>query len=156
MDEHIVLSGEGETQFLQGHIVDDNLNNTSWYIDKHNKYADREMVDILGRKYGLFDLDESIADDTTNKQARFKRYLKERIYNELPVFVRPTFYFLYRYILRLGVLDGTKGFAFHFMQGYWYRSLVDLRVYEAELKLKECLSKEEKLEVLRKLTGLEL
>jgi glycosyltransferase involved in cell wall biosynthesis len=156
MDEHIVLSGEGKTMFLNGHIVDDNLNNTRWYIDKHNKYADREMVDILGRKYGLFDQDDSISEDASNNQARIKRFVKERIYNKLPVFVRPTFYFLYRYFLRLGFMDGTKGFAFHFMQGFWYRSLVDLRVYEAEMQMKNCNSKVERLQVLKDLTELDL
>ncbi len=156
MDEHIVLDGAGKTQFLQGHLVDDNLNNTRWYIDKHNKYADREMIDILGQKYDLFDHDNSISDDSTNKQARLKRFVKESIYNKVPLFVRPTLYFIYRYILRLGVLDGTKGFAFHFMQGYWYRSLVDLRVYEAEVKMKTCETKEQRLQVLKDLTGLDV
>ena len=156
MDEHIVLSGSGKTQFLDGHIVDDNLNNTRWYIDKHNKYADREMIDILGRKYGLFQLDDSISEDAGNHQARIKRFVKERVYNKLPVFIRPTIYFLYRYFLRFGLLDGSKGFAFHFMQGFWYRCLVDLRVYEAELKIKDCHSNEERLRLLKELTGLNL
>jgi glycosyltransferase involved in cell wall biosynthesis len=156
MDEHIILEGAGKTQFLQGHIVDDNLNNTRWYIDKHNKYADREMLDILGRKYNLFKHDNSISEDSTNKQARIKRLVKEVVYNKIPLFVRPTLYFLYRYFLRLGILDGTKGFAFHFMQGYWYRSLVDLRVYEAEIKMKSCSTKGERLQVLKDLTGLDV
>lgn len=156
MDEHIVLSGNRNTKFLSGHIVDDNLNNTRWYIDKHNKYADREMVDILSRKYNLFPQDESISEDTSNFQARAKRFVKERIYNKLPVFLRPIIYFFYRYFLRLGFLDGTKGFAFHFMQGLWYRSLVDLRVFEAEELLKSAKSKEDKIFFLRQLTGLDI
>ena len=156
MDEHIILEGQGKTAFLNGHIVDDNLNNSRWYIDKHNNYADREMVDILGKKYGLFLLDEAISSDTSNRQARIKRFIKENVYNRLPVFVRPTLYFLYRYFLRLGFLDGTKGFAFHFNQGYWYRALVDLRVYEAEMKMKGCVDNEQRLAVLRELTGLDI
>jgi glycosyltransferase involved in cell wall biosynthesis len=156
MDEHIVLDGGANTMFFKGHIVDDNLNNTRWYIDKHNKYADREMIDILSSKYSLFSSDESISEDKSNAQARIKRFVKEKIYNNLPVFFRPTLYFLYRYFFRLGFLDGTKGFAFHFMQGYWYRSLVDLRVYEAEILLKDCKNNKERIEVLKHLTGLDL
>ncbi|MCY0966946.1 glycosyltransferase family 2 protein [Parathalassolituus penaei] len=156
MDEHIVLSGDGNTMFLNGHIVDDNLNNTRWYIDKHNRYADREMIDIVGRKYDLFEQDESIAKDSSNNQARIKRFVKERVYNSLPVFIRPTFYFLYRYFIRLGFMDGVKGFAFHFMQGFWYRTLVDLRVYEAEMQMKHCQSKAERVQILKDLTGLDL
>jgi len=155
MDEHIVLE-HGGTEQLAGHIVDDNLNNTRWWVEKHNNYADREMLDILDRKYGLFSSDDVLKNDSEGSQAKWKRMIKEGIYNKLPIFVRPLLYFLYRYFLRLGFMDGTKGFAFHFMQGYWYRSLVDLRVYEAELKLVGSNDNRERVNRLEKLTGLEL
>ncbi|MEP4891148.1 MAG: glycosyltransferase family 2 protein [Aliiglaciecola sp.] len=156
MDEHIVLDGGGKTNQLSGHIVDDNLNNTRWWTDKHNKYADREMIDILDKKYGLFESDESLKNDSSNRQAKIKRFVKEQMYNNLPIFVRPLFYFLYRYFIRLGFLDGKRGFAFHFMQGYWYRSMVDLRVYEAERLLVGVESNQQKIEILKSLTGLKL
>ena len=156
MDEHIVLDNNESTMFFKSSIVDDNLNNTSWYIEKHNKYASREMLDILISKYNLLDYDSSLDEDTSNKQARIKRFLKNKVYNKLPIFVRPILYFLYRYILLLGFLDGKKGFAFHFMQGLWYRSLVDLRVYEAELKIKGLKSNSDVIEILSRLTKLDL
>lgn len=155
MDEHIVLDGGGMTSILTGHIVDDNLNNTRWWSEKHNKYADREMVDILDRKYGLFSVDDSLKSDE-GSQAKFKRIFKEEFYNKLPIFVRPFLYFLYRYFVRLGFLDGVRGFAFHFFQGYWYRSLVDLRVYEAEKILEGATNNEERIDLLEQLTGLQL
>lgn len=156
MDEHIVLPEGVKTSQLTGHIVDDNLNNTRWWTDKHNKYADREMLDILIRKHQLMGVDEALSHDGDNTQARIKRFVKEGIYNRLPVFVRPFLYFLYRYFLRLGFLDGVRGFAFHFFQGYWYRSLVDLRVYEAERLFMPADSKEEKIRKLEVLTGLKI
>lgn len=158
MDEHIVLDDGGQTEMLSGHIVDDNLNNTRWWTDKHNKYADREMVDILGRKYNLFAADQTLEVDDSSSQAKIKRLVKEKLYNRIPLFVRPLLYFLYRYFIRLGFLDGKKGFAFHFFQGYWYRSLVDLRVLEAEKLFADnhCDTNEKKLDVLAELTGLEL
>jgi len=155
MDEHIVIE-RGGTESLVGHIVDDNLNNTRWWVEKHNNYADREMLDILDRKYGLFSSDDILKNDSEGSQAKWKRMIKEGVYNKLPIFVRPLLYFLYRYFLRLGFMDGTKGFAFHFMQGYWYRSLVDLRVYEAELELVDSSDNDERVNRLEKLTGLEL
>ena len=155
MDEHIVLDA-GVTAQLKGHIVDDNLNNTRWWLDKHNKYADREMIDILDKKYGLFMLDDALVSAGTSSQAKLKRWVKERLYNKLPIFIRPLLYFLYRYFIRLGFLDGTSGFAFHFFQGYWYRSLVDLRVYEAEIVLEGALTNKERIQRLQKLTGLKL
>lgn len=156
MDEHIVLNRESKTERFNGHIVDDNLNNTRWWTDKHNKYADREMIDILDEKYGLFDVDDALKNNKDSSQTKLKRMAKEGIYNRIPIFVRPFLYFLYRYFLRLGFLDGTKGFAFHFMQGYWYRSMVDLRVFEAEIILKDATSNVERIKILAELTGLEL
>lgn len=154
MDEHIVLN-KGESVTFDGDFVDDNLNTVAWFIDKHNKYASREMVDIINHKHALFGVDESIQQSDA-VQAKIKRFLKEKIYNQLPVFVRPTLYFIYRYFIRFGFLDGKEGFAYHFMQGFWYRCLVDLNVLEAERLLKGVESKEDKVAVLSKLTGLKL
>jgi len=156
MDEHIVLNGSGKTIQFDGHIVDDNLNNTRWWTEKHNKYADREMIDILDKKYDLFNYENVLKEKSKSSQAKIKRQIKEGIYNRLPIFVRPFLYFIYRYFLRFGFLDGKKGFAFHFMQGYWYRSLVDLRVFEAEEVLKGTKDNKDRILKLEKLTGLRL
>jgi glycosyltransferase involved in cell wall biosynthesis len=154
MDEHILLES-GNAVTFSGDFVDDNLNTVEWFIEKHNRYASREMVDILNHKYHLFARDESI-DDAKTGQAKIKRFVKESLYNKLPLFVRPILYFLYRYILRLGFLDGQEGFAYHFMQGFWYRCLVDLKCLEAERVLAGADSNEEKIVRLVKLTGLKL
>jgi len=155
MDEHIVLDGYRKTLEMEGHIVDDNLNGTKWWTDKHNKYADREMLDILSRKYGLFSGDDAVMQGA-NSQAGIKRFVKENIYNHLPFFVRPMLFFLYRYFLRFGFLDGIQGFAFHFFQGFWYRALVDLRVYEAEKLINSASDNKQRLEILEEMTGLKL
>ncbi len=154
MDEHVVLDA-GYSVIFEGDFVDDNLNTVEWFIEKHSRYASREMVDILNHKYQLFALDDSIVESQTS-QAKMKRFIKESLYNKLPFFVRPTLYFFYRYILRLGFLDGLEGFAYHFMQGFWYRCLVDLKCLEAERVLVGANSKKEKIARLVKLTGLKL
>lgn len=154
MDEHIVLDS-GKSVVFEGDFVDDNLNTVEWFIEKHNRYASREMLDILNKKHHLFVSDETI-NESEGGQAKLKRFVKEQLYNRLPIFVRPTLYFLYRYFLRLGFLDGKEGFAYHFMQGFWYRCLVDLKVLEAERILAGAETKEEKLVLLEQLTGLKL
>jgi hypothetical protein len=50
------------------------------------------------------------------------------------LFLRAFLYFIYRYIFRLGFLDGIKGLVFHFLQGFWYRFLVDSKIYEKSLR----------------------
>jgi hypothetical protein len=66
------------------------------------------------------------------EQSKIKRWVKERVYSRLPLFVRPAGYFVYRYLLRLGFLDGVPGLVWHTLQGFWYRFLVDAKVCEAE------------------------
>lgn len=126
MDEHIIV--KGDISHLKGDVADINLNNLTWWTDKHNHYATREAIDLLLMERGV---DKSERDTMAmSKQAKLKRWGKEKIYSKLPLGVRSTFYFVARYFLLLGFLDGSKGFAFHFLQGYWYRVLVDYKVSE--------------------------
>jgi glycosyltransferase involved in cell wall biosynthesis len=144
MDEHIILS-EGDTILIEkGNIVDDNKNNITWWIDKHNKYATREMIDLMNIKYKFFKEDDTLLK-MEDPQAKKKRFIKEKIYSKLPLGIRPTLYFLYRYFIKLGFLDGWEGFIFHFMQGYWYRLLVDIKCWEFEKKMKDYNGNLEKL-----------
>lgn len=130
MDEHIVVES-GSYVLLKGNLVDENLNNIGWWINKHNNYATREMIDLLVIKYGFSSNDRALSQ-SNDPQARLKRFLKEKVYVKLPAGLRAGLYFLYRYILRLGFLDGYRGFEFHFLQGFWYRLVVDIKVREIE------------------------
>lgn len=127
MDEHIKVAGP--TVDFSGEMIDDTLNSLTWWTDKHNKYASREAVDLLNLEYGFMPRD-TIASLTNGSQAGIKRWLKEQVYARLPGGFRAFAYFSYRYFLRLGFLDGHAGTAFHFLQGFWYRYLVDAKVSE--------------------------
>jgi glycosyltransferase involved in cell wall biosynthesis len=127
MDEHISLRS-GETRQLRHDLVDHNLNNLTWWTQKHNNYAIREVIDLLNIKY-TFDEKETVVPAFWGTQEQRKRYLKVR-YASLPLFTRPVLYFLYRYFVKLGFLDGRKGLIWHFLQGFWYRFLVDAKLYE--------------------------
>ncbi|PIU98622.1 glycosyl transferase, partial [Candidatus Wolfebacteria bacterium CG03_land_8_20_14_0_80_40_12] len=60
--------------------------------------------------------------------------LKEKLFMKSPMFFRAWLYFIYRYFFRLGFLDGKRGLIFHFFQGFWYRFLVDAKIFEAKMK----------------------
>ncbi len=154
MDEHIVLTC-GYSISLNVNIVDDNKNPISWWVDKHNSYATKEMLEILNLKYSFMPVDESLLE-SGRSSAKIKRLVKDHLYNNIPLFVRPGLYFLYRYIFRLGFLDKSKGYAFHYMQGYWYRSLVDLKVLEAEELLQSINNPDQVKKALSDFTGLKL
>ncbi len=128
MDEHIVLN-KGKVQKFDYDVVDENLNSIHWWVTKHNNYARREATDLLNQEYNLV-YTTDIRKSNSVKQAAMKRFLKNKIYNKLPLGLRPTFYFLFRFFFQFGVLDGPKGWIFHFLQGFWYRLLVDINIYE--------------------------
>lgn len=132
MDEHIQLK-EGEAIELKNEFADDNLNNLSWWTQKHIGYAIREATDLLDME---FDLTGSAKNDETIKlssQALKKRRRKHG-YAKKPLFWRSFAYFIYRYFFKLGFLEGKEGFLWHFLQGWWYRTLVDAKVYEIKRK----------------------
>ena len=129
MDEHITV--EGRVQHISGDFIDDNLKNLTWWVDKHNKYSSREAVDLLNLKYGIFPEHGRIGNQT-GRQAALKRWLKEVLYAHLPLGLRAFLYFFYRYVIRLGFLDGAAGTQYHFLQALWYRYLVDAKVAEVE------------------------
>lgn len=131
MDEHILL--DGAEAHLDGELLDDNLNPLGWWIDKHNAYASREVVEILDAEFGFLNRDRH---DVLKGQAGVKRWIKEKVYAQMPGGLRAFGYFFYRYVLRLGCLDGTAGTGFHVLQGFWYRYLVDMKLYEVKAAMK--------------------
>ena len=122
MDEHIIV--DGPCADFSGQIIDDNHNSLDWWIAKHNGYASREVVDILNQTY------QFLPQDTIGTQAGLKRWVKDNIYARLPGGLRAGCYFFYRYVLRLGFLDGRRARSFHVLQGFWYRYLVDAKLEE--------------------------
>ena len=152
MDEHIILTA-GKAVTFHYDFCDHNLNNISWWTEKHNKYAAREAIDVLNRKYHLFASDDAMSQEGGISQVMLKRWIKEHCYNHLPTFIGPLFYFLYRYFIRFGLFDGKAGLVYHFLQGFWYRFLVEAKVMELDMELKKINDPELKLKKLEELVG---
>lgn len=131
MDEHILLT-RGTSITFKHDFVDDNLNSLTWWTAKHNDYATREAVDILSRKYTFQDGDLSTGTKGNAKQTTTKRWYKNNLYLRLPLFLRAFLYFQFRYWIKLGFLDGQRGLVWHFLQGFWYRFLVDAKILQIE------------------------
>ena len=125
MDEHIQV--DGDIVDFQYPFYDHNLNGLTFWTQKHNNYSTREAIDLLDIEYNLSgNLQEfkNIGVHTTAIQAKKKKYVR------LPLFWRSFAFFCLRYFIRLGFLDGKEGFLWHFLQGLWYRTLADAKVYE--------------------------
>lgn len=129
MDEHIRIFDGKNITIEEGNQVDANLNDLTWWTEKHNGYATREMVDMLMMEYGLDAKAQEVVPKFFGTEEQRKRWLKMK-YIKAPLFVRPFVNFILRYIFKGGFLDGKQGFVWHILQGFWYRMLVDAKIYE--------------------------
>lgn len=138
MDEHIVIKS-GRTVIFMNKFIDDSRLSIKQFIDKHNNYSSREAVLLLDAQYHLLNLDSDDAlycEDVRKKRAQKLKYAK------MPLFGRSFAYFCYRYMFKLGFLDGKEGFLWDFLQGWWYRTLVDAKILEIK---KACGKDKEKI-----------
>ncbi|MGJ7542799.1 glycosyltransferase family 2 protein [Variovorax sp. LT1R16] len=111
---------------LAGFMHDKNSAKLSDWIASHNRWSDAEAKEKLAPR-GAADgvLQPRLMGDPRERT----RFIKE-LYYKLPSGVRVSSYFLYRYVFRLGFLDGVTGFYFAFFQALWFRMLVDAKMYE--------------------------
>ncbi len=155
MDEHMVVTG-GRTVTFEGGFADHNLKDLNFFTTKHNWYATREAIDVLNQRLELFPRDEGVTSANSSLQASAKRIIKEKIYNRVPFTMSSLGYFLYRYILQLGFLDGRSGLVYHFLQGYWYRFLVGAKIMELEKAIANLTDKDSICAELSRITGYDL
>lgn len=124
MDEHTILSS-GSTIMLKHDALHYDFRDLTYYIHKHNWYAIREAQDYIANN-----MDNSV--DALEKGNMKKHRSQKVMYYKLPKFFRAFAIFIFRYIFQLGFLDGKEGFIFHVLEDFWYRFLVDAKIYEYE------------------------
>ena len=139
MDEHLKVL-EGDIVSFNGKFIDDNRDSLKHFIDKHNNYSSREAALLLDAEYEITKINEK--DDSTFCQDVQQKRLQKQRYASYPLFWRAFGYFIYRYFVKLGFLDGKEGFLWDFLQGWWYRTLVDAKVFEIK---KACGTDREKI-----------
>ncbi len=134
-DQHFAVNGK--TKILRGDIIDTVTVSLDDLIFKHNKWATLEAMEAVDRAkdYGVRGKDYTVKGNRKGNPIERRRWLREKYY-EFPLFIRPFLYFIYRYFFRLGFLDGKEGLIFHFLQGFWYRFLVDAKIFEIVKKAK--------------------
>lgn len=128
MDEHMILRSGCSIQ-LKHDFIDNNTKDLAWWTHKHNWYSNREVMDYFDYKRKL-ENEDLVKPRLFGGQAERKRWLKNKLYFKTPLLRRAHWYFIYRYFFRLGFLDGREGLIYHFLQGYWYRFLVDAKIHE--------------------------
>lgn len=124
-EEHLLVNGA--TTFMKNDFLEDNRNNTlDYFTQKHIRTANGELEEILRPS----EAQDYVAATLLGTKVSRTRWYKLKLYNRTPLFVRAFGYFFYRYVLRLGFLDGVPGLIWHVLQGFWYRFYIDAKVYE--------------------------
>ena len=128
-DQHFILKS-GTSGRLQGIMVDDIRMRLTEWTARHNRWADGEVAELDETETA-----DRVKPDPYGNPAQRKRYLRQR-YEQLPLFIRPFGLFVYRYFFRLGFLDGTEGLIFWVLQTFWFRFLVDAKIWEKRRAVK--------------------
>jgi glycosyltransferase involved in cell wall biosynthesis len=123
-DQHFVVDGPVAT--LTGDYLDVVASNINSWTLRHARWARLEAREMMAPSIAV----HRVKSDPLGNPIERKRWLREGVYARAPLFVRPFLYWLYRYVLRLGFLDGKEGLIFHFLQGCWYRFLIDCEILE--------------------------
>lgn len=121
MDEHIVLNS-GTIVEMKNDCLHFDFKSLEYWTNKHNWYSSRETVDYF------MSLEKSQTKDVINSRTWFKI----NVYYKLPLGVRAYIYYIYCYYIKLGFLDGKEGQIYAFLHAYWYRYLVDAKIFECK------------------------
>lgn len=105
--EHVVV--RGPTRKLRCNLLHRNVESLSRYIQKHNEYSNWEaQVSSTGTA------EQALRPDLFGTQAQRRRWLRQ-------IFFRwpgsPFLFFVYKYIVRAGFLDGVPGLIYCAFQG---------------------------------------
>lgn len=117
MDEHMVLS-EGRTIEAKKDSRHLMFRGLDFFVKKYNWYSTREAMDYFEN------------NETNSLNSSFRTQIKMKVYYKLPIGIRAWMYYVYCYYFCLGFLDGKEGKIFAFLHAYWYRYLVDAKIYE--------------------------
>lgn len=127
-DQHFYV--DGPTGRLPYPMIDDvRMTLNEWTI-RHNRWAEAEAEELRLGTAGPGVIVPRLTGGTPVQQ---KRALRAG-YNSAPRFLRAFLLFFYRYVLRLGFLDGKAGLIFFVLQTFWFRFLVDAKLYESDLR----------------------
>lgn len=100
------------------------------WINKHNNNSTREALLYINAE-------KSKDHRELSTRLKIKLFVRNFVWDRLPLTLRPFAYFIFRYIIQKGFLDGRQGFLFCFFHAFWYHMLIDSKILEHKLKSKK-------------------
>ncbi|KPM49851.1 glycosyltransferase family 2 protein [Jiulongibacter sediminis] len=124
-DQHFII--HGESIVLKSNVIDIITESLSTFTERHNKWATLEAAEAIA--YSKEMEAGRVKADKEGNPMEYRRYQRMKYYS-YPIFLRVFLYFGYRFVLKGGFLEGKQGLVFHFLQGFWFRFLVDAKIWE--------------------------
>jgi glycosyltransferase involved in cell wall biosynthesis len=124
-DQHFLVNGP--VVKLEGDLIDILTSELDEWSRRHIRWAGAEALEM---QRAASDSAGQLQPALSGGPIARRRWLRTRLFGRAPLFLRPFLYFLYRYVLRRGFLDGTEGLIFHFLHACWYRFYVDAKIWE--------------------------
>jgi glycosyltransferase involved in cell wall biosynthesis len=123
-DQHFLCSGP--TRKLRGWMHDTNAGSLTEWTARHNRWSDLESQQLARTEiHPLGMLQPRLTGDPRQRRRAYKG-----LYYRAPPLLRAWLYFMFRYVVQLGFLDGRVGFLYAFFQALWFRMLVDAKLCE--------------------------
>ena len=126
---HWVLPGGRVKVVHKADIINNVASNLDDFILSHNRWASNQALEIV---YGKDNHPGEVEPKILGNPIERRRWLKIHVFEKSPLFIRSFVYFSYRYFIRLGFLDGKEGLIFFVLQTFWFRFLVDAKVFEVQ------------------------
>lgn len=137
-DQHFFV--DGKTRALEADLLELTAVSLFSWTARHNKWAQMEARQLLK---GFEEHDAALVQPKIiGSPIERRRWLRSSVYTRAPMFFRSLLYFLTRYVLRGGFLDGTPGLIYHVLQGFWFRFYVDACCYELQQREKSMLDRD--------------
>ncbi len=126
-DTHVYV--RGPVGKLRHPLIEDNAkeSNILFYLSKHLRYAEAFAREEYERRLGRGQW--KVRPSLFGRPDQRALWMRQSYYR-MPLYGRAVLYFVYRYVFLLGVLDGWTGTMFHFLQAFWFRLVVDIRLAE--------------------------
>lgn len=122
MDEHTLLS-TGTALVIKEKFLHYDFKNLDTYIKKLNWYATREMQDYIEGRFGESSFNGSNEEINATRRKKAKYY-------KAPMFLRCWLYYFYCLFFKGNILNGREGRIYSFLYHFYYRWLVDAKIYE--------------------------
>lgn len=121
----------GDVRYLKHCLIHEDLRGLDFWISKHNRISRMAALKAI-----------SVNDETTHEkfgelEGRWRVWVRDHIVERLPAFLQPFIFFSYRYVFRLGILDGKEGLIYYFLHDFWYPFLIAAKITELRLDKKE-------------------